>query len=48
MRFDVVTLFPEMLQAMIGDGVTGRAFDKGLADWSPGIPEITPAMCIVQ
>lgn len=38
MRFDVVTLFPEMFQAMIGDGVTGRAFDKGLArlaTWNP-------------
>jgi tRNA (guanine37-N1)-methyltransferase len=38
MRFDVVTLFPDMLQAMIGDGVTGRAFDKGLAElvtWNP-------------
>ena len=38
MRFDVVTLFPDMLQAMIGDGVTGRAFDKGLAQlatWNP-------------
>jgi tRNA (guanine37-N1)-methyltransferase len=38
MRFDVVTLFPEMLQAMIGDGVTGRAFAKGLAElvtWNP-------------
>ncbi len=38
MRFDVVTLFPDMLQAMVGDGVTGRAFDKGLAElvtWNP-------------
>lgn len=38
MRFDVVTLFPDMLQAMIGDGVTGRAFSKGLAElvtWNP-------------
>lgn len=38
MRFDVVTLFPEMFRAMIGDGVTGRAFDKGLAQlatWNP-------------
>jgi tRNA (guanine37-N1)-methyltransferase len=38
MRFDVVTLFPDMLQAMIGDGVTGRAFNKGLAElatWNP-------------
>jgi len=38
MRFDVVTLFPEMIQAMIGDGVTGRAFENGLAQlatWNP-------------
>ena len=38
MRFDVVTLFPDMLRAMIGDGVTGRAFAKGLAQlaiWNP-------------
>ncbi len=38
MRFDVVTLFPDMLQAMVGDGVTGRAFDKGMAElvtWNP-------------
>jgi tRNA (guanine37-N1)-methyltransferase len=38
MRFDVVTLFPDMFRAMIGDGVTGRAFDKGLAQlatWNP-------------
>ncbi len=38
MRFDVVTLFPDMLQAMVGDGVTGRAFNKGLAElvtWNP-------------
>ncbi|MCP4126334.1 MAG: tRNA (guanosine(37)-N1)-methyltransferase TrmD [Gammaproteobacteria bacterium] len=38
MRFDVVTLFPEMIQAMVGDGVTGRAFDRGLAQlatWNP-------------
>ena len=38
MRFDVITLFPEMFQAMLGEGVTGRAFDKGLAElklWNP-------------
>ncbi|MCP3671272.1 MAG: tRNA (guanosine(37)-N1)-methyltransferase TrmD [Gammaproteobacteria bacterium] len=38
MRFDVVTLFPEMIQAMVGNGVTGRAFDRGLAQlatWNP-------------
>jgi len=38
MRFDVVTLFPEMFQAMIGEGVTGRAMERGqveLALWNP-------------
>ncbi|MCW8847885.1 MAG: tRNA (guanosine(37)-N1)-methyltransferase TrmD [Sedimenticola sp.] len=38
MRFDVVTLFPDMFRAMIGEGVTGRAVDKGqvsLGLWNP-------------
>ncbi|HEB97682.1 MAG TPA: tRNA (guanosine(37)-N1)-methyltransferase TrmD [Sedimenticola thiotaurini] len=38
MRFDVVTLFPEMFRAMTGSGVTGRAFDRGRAQlvlWNP-------------
>ncbi|MCG8428331.1 MAG: tRNA (guanosine(37)-N1)-methyltransferase TrmD [Chromatiales bacterium] len=38
MRFDVITLFPEMFRAMLGEGVTGKAFDKGLAElqlWNP-------------
>ncbi len=38
MRFDVVTLFPEMFRAMLGEGVTGRAFQKGQAElslWNP-------------
>ena len=38
MRFDVVTLFPEMFQAMIGKGVTGRALDRGRVEmtlWNP-------------
>jgi tRNA (guanine37-N1)-methyltransferase len=37
MRFDVITLFPEMFDA-IRSGVTGRAIDKGLAKlvlWNP-------------
>jgi tRNA (guanine37-N1)-methyltransferase len=37
MRFDVITLFPEMFDA-IRLGVTGRAIDKGLAElvlWNP-------------
>jgi tRNA (guanine37-N1)-methyltransferase len=37
MRFDVITLFPEMFDA-IRFGVTGRAIDKGLAElvlWNP-------------
>lgn len=38
MRFDVVTLFPEMFRAMLGEGVTGRALQRGQADlslWNP-------------
>ncbi len=38
MRFDVVTLFPEMFRAMIGEGVTGRAVECGqvsLGLWNP-------------
>lgn len=38
MRFDVVTLFPDMFRAMIGEGVTGRAVDRGqiaLELWNP-------------
>jgi tRNA (guanine37-N1)-methyltransferase len=37
MRFDVITLFPEMFDA-IRSGITGRAIDKGLAElvlWNP-------------
>jgi len=38
MRFDVITLFPEMFQSMLANGVTGRAFERGLAElalWNP-------------
>jgi tRNA (guanine37-N1)-methyltransferase len=38
MRFDVVTLFPQMFQAMVGEGVTGRALERGLVElhlWNP-------------
>ncbi|MES9959598.1 MAG: tRNA (guanosine(37)-N1)-methyltransferase TrmD [Sedimenticola sp.] len=38
MRFDVVTLFPEMFQSMVGEGVTGRAIERGQAElalWNP-------------
>ncbi|OOZ37730.1 tRNA (guanosine(37)-N1)-methyltransferase TrmD [Solemya velesiana gill symbiont] len=38
MRFDVVTLFPEMFENMIGEGVTGRAIERGQVDlalWNP-------------
>ena len=37
-RFDVVTLFPEMFAAVTGSGITGRALDAGLwrlATWNP-------------
>jgi tRNA (guanine37-N1)-methyltransferase len=38
MHFDVVTLFPEMVTAAAGCGVTGRALDRGivsLSAWNP-------------
>ena len=37
-RFDVVTLFPEMFTALTGSGITGRALEAGLwklATWNP-------------
>ncbi len=38
MRIDVVTLFPQMIQDLVGYGVTGRALAAGLFDlgvWNP-------------
>ena len=38
MRFDVISLFPEMLRDAAHVGVTGKAFDSGIADlfiWNP-------------
>jgi len=38
MRFDLVTLFPEMFRALDEQGVTGRAVDRGLIElefWNP-------------
>ena len=38
MRFDVITIFPEMLRSVTGYGITGRAVDKGLIRiqcWNP-------------
>lgn len=38
MRFDVVTLFPEMVTAAAGYGVTGRTLDRGIVSlsvWNP-------------
>ncbi len=37
-RFDVITLFPESFRTLAGMGVTGRAFETGLArleTWNP-------------
>jgi tRNA (guanine37-N1)-methyltransferase len=34
-RFDCVTLFPEMFDALTGSGITQRAFERGL--WSLGL-----------
>ena len=30
MRFDILTLFPEMFEAVLGDSIIGRAREKGL------------------
>jgi len=38
LRFDVVTLFPEMFAALTESGVTSRAFNKGLAELHPCNP----------
>ena len=38
MRFDIVTLFPEMFRTIVGQGVTGRAIAKGRVElhlWNP-------------
>jgi tRNA (guanine37-N1)-methyltransferase len=38
MRFDIVTLFPEMIRHAAGHGVTGRAIESGIAKmvvWNP-------------
>ena len=38
MRFDVVSLFPEMFSALTESGVTGRAYQRGLTSlrlWNP-------------
>ncbi|MEX0385613.1 tRNA (guanosine(37)-N1)-methyltransferase TrmD [Spiribacter onubensis] len=38
MRFDVVTLFPEMIRSVMGYGVIGRAIERGLVElvtWNP-------------
>jgi tRNA (guanine37-N1)-methyltransferase len=38
MRFDVVTIFPEMFSAITAWGITGRALDQGMASikaWNP-------------
>ena len=38
MRFDVITLFPDMLSSIMGYGVIGRALDAGhiqLVTWNP-------------
>ncbi len=38
MRFDVITLFPDVFRVLLGQGVTGRAMTSGLAQlhlWNP-------------
>ena len=38
MRFDIITLFPEMFESFMASGVTRRAFDSGQVQvrlWNP-------------
>lgn len=38
MRFDVVTLFPDLFGVLAGQGVTGKALERGIAElhlWNP-------------
>ncbi|MHB0918097.1 MAG: tRNA (guanosine(37)-N1)-methyltransferase TrmD, partial [Thiobacillus sp.] len=38
MRFDAITLFPEMFDAVLDYGITRRALDRGLyrfKSWNP-------------
>ncbi|MBK8815686.1 MAG: tRNA (guanosine(37)-N1)-methyltransferase TrmD [Methylococcaceae bacterium] len=38
MRFDVLTLFPEMVKSAAGVGITGKALERGIAElrvWNP-------------
>jgi len=37
-RFDVITLFPELVEALVADGIMGKAHDAGLIElvvWNP-------------
>ncbi len=38
MRFDIITLFPDLIRSLLGQGVTGRAFERDLVQlktWNP-------------
>jgi hypothetical protein len=47
MRVDVVTLFPGMVETLLRFGVTGRAVERGLLRWWPGIRATMPMIAIV-
>ena len=47
MRFDVISLFPEMFEAM-RYGVTGRAIERGQATWRCGTRGTMPKTCIAR
>ena len=40
MRFDVMTLFPEMIERTLGESIIGRAQEKGLIEVRAIISEI--------
>ena len=38
MRFDIITLFPELFAPLLTSGITRRAYESGLVDvrlWNP-------------
>jgi len=38
LRFDIITLFPDLFRVLAGSGVTGRALERGIAElhlWNP-------------
>ena len=48
MKIALITLFPEMFEALTDYGVSGRAVNQGLLEISSFNPRITPMTCTQQ